>query len=161
MADPRESTGAVVQAPVCGDVRAVQLHGQRDEGGVVEGEAELAPQTGGALQKRGRRRGHDEGERLEVIHGVVEPSRAQPRLEEENVPDFVEEESGDMHLERLGLYLRTERARLFQEILASGLEPLDEDGGVSDDFRGRSASRDSSERYPWNPTGRPIAVPAP
>src|SRR2546425_10052785 len=49
VANPRESAGAVVQAPVCSDVRAVQLHGQRDEGGGVEGEAELAPQTGGAL----------------------------------------------------------------------------------------------------------------
>src|SRR2546425_7777379 len=62
VANPRESAGAVVQAPVCSDVRAVQLHGQRDEGGVIEGEAELAPQTGGALQKRCSRRGHDEGE---------------------------------------------------------------------------------------------------
>src|SRR2546428_8760243 len=45
VANPRESAGAVVQAPVCSDVRAVRLHGQRDEGGVVEGETELTPQT--------------------------------------------------------------------------------------------------------------------
>src|SRR5439155_2278084 len=41
VADPGESLGAVVQAPVCSDVRAVQLHGQRDEGGGVAGGATM------------------------------------------------------------------------------------------------------------------------
>src|SRR5437867_791145 len=161
MADPGESAGAVVQAPVGSDARAVQLHGQSDERGIVEGEAELAPQTGGALQKRCSGRGHDEGERLQVVHGVVEPRRAQAGLEEEHVPDFVQEEGRDVHLARPGLHLREERARLFYKILITGLEPFDEDGRVNDDLRGRSASRDSSGRYPWSSTGRPTAAPAP
>src|SRR2546425_4919352 len=70
VANPRKSAGAGVQAPVCSDVRAVQLHGQRDEGGVIEGEAELAPQTGRALQKRCSRRGHDEGELIPGLSRV-------------------------------------------------------------------------------------------
>src|SRR6266705_3481527 len=125
MADPRKSASAVVQAPVGGDVWTVQLHGQRDEGGVVEGQTELAPQTGGPLQKRCRRRSYDEGERFQVVHGVVETRGARPGLEEEHVPDLVEEKSRDVHLEWPVLHLREERARLLQEILIGGLEPLD------------------------------------
>jgi hypothetical protein len=120
--DPGESAGAVVQAPVRRDVRAIQLHGQRDEGRVVEGEAELAPQTGGTLQKRCRRRRNDEGERLQVVHGVVEPCRAQSGLEEEHVPHFVQEEGRNVYLEWPGLDLREQCARLFPEILITGLE---------------------------------------
>src|SRR5437773_3031279 len=157
VANPRESAGAVVQAPVCSDVRAVQLHGQRDEGGIIEGEAELAPQTGRALQKRCSRRGHDEGERLQVVHSIVEPRGAQPDLEEEHVPDFIQEKGRDVHLERPGLHLGEERARLFQKIRITGLEPFDEDGRVNDDLRGRSASRGSSGRYPRSSTGRTTA----
>ena len=37
---PGEGAGAVVKVSVCGDDLAIQRHGQRDEGDVVEGEAE-------------------------------------------------------------------------------------------------------------------------
>lgn len=47
-----------------------------------------------------------------MIDGVVEPRRAQAGLEEEHVPDFVQEEGRDVHLERAGLHLREEPARL-------------------------------------------------
>src|SRR3989441_12266635 len=80
VANPRESAGAVVQAPVCSDVRAVQLHGQRDEEGGVEGEAELAPQTGGALQKRRSRRSHDEGELIAGLEPFDEDGRDKDEL---------------------------------------------------------------------------------
>src|SRR2546427_10400227 len=38
VADPRGSAGAVGQGPGCSGVGAVQLHGARGEGGVLEGE---------------------------------------------------------------------------------------------------------------------------
>jgi hypothetical protein len=161
MADPRDSAGAVVQAPVRGDVRAIQFRGQRDERSVVESEAKLTAQTSGPLQERSGGRGHDEGKCLQVVHGVVESRRAQAGLEEKYVPDFVQEEGWDVHVERPGLHLREERASLVQEILVLGLEPLDEDGGVNDDLRGRNVSRGSSGRCPWSSTGRPTVAPAP
>jgi hypothetical protein len=49
-----------------------------------------------------------------------------------------------VHLEGLGLHLLQEGPRLLQEILVPGLEPLDEDGRVNDELRGRTGSRDSS-----------------
>ncbi len=99
MTDPGKDADAIVKALVCGDEGTIQLHGQRDERGVGEGQAEFAPQPGGALQKRGRWRRNGEGDSLKVVHGVVEPRRAQAGLEKKHIPDFVEEESGDMHLE--------------------------------------------------------------
>src|SRR2546426_3637700 len=59
-ANPRGSAGAVVQAPVCSDGRAVELHAQRDEGTVIEAEADPRTPSGRALQKRISRPGDDD-----------------------------------------------------------------------------------------------------
>jgi hypothetical protein len=73
MADPGKSAGAIEEATVGGDAGTVQLHGQGEEGRIVEGETELSPEAGGALQERRRRRGDGEREGLELVESVVEP----------------------------------------------------------------------------------------
>lgn len=72
MADPGKSAGAVEEAPVGGDVGAVEFHSQCDEGGIVESETQFPAQAGGALQEGCGRWGHDERERFQVVDDVVE-----------------------------------------------------------------------------------------
>ena len=127
VADAGQRASAVEQAPVGGDVRAVEFHCQREERGIVEGETELAAQAARTLQERGGGRGDDERESFETIEGIVEARGAQPGLEQQDVPDLVQEERRDVNLQRSDLHLLQQGPRLCQEILVTRLEPLDED----------------------------------
>lgn len=144
VAYPRKRTDSIEQAPVRGDARTVQLHSECEKRGVVERETKVSAQAGGSLQQgRGRRR-HDERKRLQARDGAVESGGPEPGLQQQDIADFVQQQRWDVHLEGSGFHLFEQRARFFEEVFITGLEPLDEDRRVNDDLDGRGESRGSS-----------------
>ncbi len=79
-----------------------------------------------------------------MVDGVIEPGGAQPGLEQQDVANFVQQQSRNVYLKGAGFHLLQEGPRFCYKILVACFEPLDEDRGVNDDLRGRNGSRDSS-----------------
>ena len=80
MTDSRKSARALEEAPVGGDVGAVQLNRKGEEGRIVKGQGELPPQAGGAPQQRCGGWGHDEGQGFQALDDVIKHGGAQPGL---------------------------------------------------------------------------------
>lgn len=144
MADTRQGPRTIEHAPVCSDVEAVQFDGKGEEGRIVEGEAEIPAQPRGAPQEWRGRRSNDEWKGFQIVDGLVKPPCPELGLQEQDIADFVEQQSGDMHFERSSLDFSQEDPGFRQQIFVTCLEPLDEDRGVNDELRGRTGSRGSS-----------------